>query len=93
MKSERRRQRLPKRRSNGVVEAVIFDLDGTVVDSNELHVEAWRESFREYGKDFPTKELHRQIGKGGDKYLPEFLTERELREFGKELEQFRGRSV
>ena len=72
-----------------MVEAVIFDLDGTVVDSNELHVEAWREAFREYGKDFPTKELHRQIGKGGDKYLPEFLTERELREFGKELEQFR----
>ena len=73
-----------------MIQAVIFDLDGTVVDSNDLHVEAWREAFREYGKDFPTRELHRHIGKGGDKYLPEFLSERELREFGKELEQFRG---
>jgi HAD superfamily hydrolase (TIGR01509 family) len=73
-----------------VIQAVIFDLDGTVVDSNDLHVEAWQEAFREYGKDFPPEELHRQIGKGGDKYLPEFLSERELREFGKELEQFRG---
>jgi HAD superfamily hydrolase (TIGR01549 family) len=72
-----------------VIQAVIFDLDGTVVDSNDLHVEAWREAFREYGKDFPADELHHQIGKGGDKYLPEFLSERELREFGKELEQFR----
>jgi HAD superfamily hydrolase (TIGR01509 family) len=73
-----------------VIQAVIFDLDGTVVDSNDLHVEAWAEAFHEYGKDFPAEELHRQIGKGGDKYLPEFLSERELRDFGKELEQFRG---
>ena len=72
-----------------MIKAVIFDLDGTVVDSNDLHVEAWREAFREYGKDFPPKQLHQQIGKGGDKYLPEFLTERELREFGAELERFR----
>ena len=61
-----------KRRSNGVIEAVIFDLDGTVVDSNELHVEAWRETFRDYGKEFPTKELHRHIGKGGDNICRSF---------------------
>jgi len=72
-----------------VIEAVIFDLDGTVVDSNELHVDAWREAFQEYGKDFPREQLHCQIGKGGDKYLPEFLSSAEMREFGAELEQFR----
>ena len=72
-----------------MIQAVIFDLDGTVVDSNDLHVDAWREAFQHFGKDFPAEQLHRQIGKGGDKYLPEFLTERELRDFGKELEQFR----
>jgi HAD superfamily hydrolase (TIGR01549 family) len=73
-----------------VIKAVIFDLDGTVVDSNELHVDAWAEAFRKYGKEFPRERLHRQIGKGGDKYLPEFLTEAELREFGEELEKYRG---
>jgi len=72
-----------------VIRAVIFDLDGTVVDSNELHVDAWAETFQHYGKDFPRARLHQQIGKGGDKYLPEFLTEAELREFGEELEAFR----
>lgn len=72
-----------------MISAVIFDLDGTVVDSNELHVDAWREAFLHYGKDFPPERLLHQIGKGGDKYMPEFLTEAELREFGAELEQFR----
>jgi len=72
-----------------MVQAVIFDLDGTVVDSNDLHVEAWQEAFRRHGKEFPAKELHRHIGKGGDKYLPEFLSTTELRTFGAELEEFR----
>jgi HAD superfamily hydrolase (TIGR01549 family) len=72
-----------------VIRAVIFDLDGTVVDSNELHVDAWDETFRHYGKEFPRAELHRQIGKGGDQYLPVFLDEREMHEIGKEVEKFR----
>lgn len=72
-----------------MIKAAIFDLDGTVVDSNDLHVDAWREAFQHYGKDFPVEELRRHIGKGGDKYLPEFLTHAELQEFGDELEKFR----
>jgi HAD superfamily hydrolase (TIGR01549 family) len=72
-----------------VTRAVIFDLDGTVVDSNELHVDAWDETFRKYGKQFPRQDLHRQIGKGGDQYLPVFLDEREMHEIGREVEQFR----
>ena len=73
-----------------MIRAVIFDLDGTVVDSNELHVDAWDETFRKYGKQFARKDLHRQIGKGGDQYLPVFLDEREMHDIGKELEKFRG---
>ncbi len=72
-----------------MIRAVIFDLDGTVVDSNELHVDAWDETFRHYGKQFSRQELHRQIGKGGDQYLPVFLDEREMHEIGKEVEAFR----
>ena len=73
-----------------MIRAVIFDLDGTLVDSNELHVDAWDEAFRHYGKEFPRAELKRHIGKGGDKYLPEFLREAEMRSIGSELEKFRG---
>jgi HAD superfamily hydrolase (TIGR01549 family) len=70
-------------------EAVIFDLDGTLVDSNELHVEAWDRAFRKFGKEFSRDRLRSQIGKGSDQYLPEFLTPDEIREFGKELDKFR----
>ena len=74
-----------------MIRAAIFDLDGTLVDSNELHVQAWQETFRHFGKEIPLEELRRQIGKGGDQYLPEFLSEREMREFGKQADEFRGK--
>lgn len=70
--------------------AAIFDLDGTLVDSNELHVLAWQETFRHFGKEIPLARLREQIGKGGDQYLPVFLTEKEMREIGKQVDDFRG---
>jgi HAD superfamily hydrolase (TIGR01549 family) len=73
-----------------VIRGVIFDLDGTLVDSNELHVLAWHDTFRHFHKDIPLERLREQIGKGGDQYLPVFLDERELREFGEEAEKMRG---
>ena len=71
--------------------AAIFDLDGTLVDSNELHVLAWRETFRHFGKEIPLARLREQIGKGGDQYLPVFLTDKEMREIGKQVDDFRGK--
>jgi len=69
------RDLLSKRSENrATYEAIIFDLDGTIVDSNELHVAAWDEAFRHFGKHFSIDELRRQIGKGSDQYLPEFLS-------------------
>ena len=73
-----------------MVRAAIFDLDGTLVDSNDLHARAWQETFRHFGKEIPLAALRKQIGKGGDQYLPVFLNEREVREFGKQAEAFRG---
>ena len=69
--------------------AFIFDIDGTLVDSNELHVESWDRAFRHFGKQFSHAELRSQIGKGSDQYLPEFLTAEELRLFGYDLDQYR----
>ena len=73
-----------------MIHAVIFDLDGTLVDSNDLHVEAWQETFRHFGKEFSSSELRQQIGKGDDQYLPEFLNEHELHTIGGEVTKFRG---
>lgn len=73
-----------------MIRGVIFDLDGTLVDSNELHVLAWQETFRHFGKEIPLERLREQIGKGGDQYLPVFLTEREMQEFGEKADKYRG---
>jgi HAD superfamily hydrolase (TIGR01549 family) len=73
-----------------MIKAVIFDVDGTLVDSNELHVDAWAQTFRHFGKEFPREQLKRQIGKGADQYLPAFLDEEELRTVGKKIEEYRG---
>jgi HAD superfamily hydrolase (TIGR01549 family) len=74
-----------------MISAAIFDLDGTLVDSNELHVQAWQETFLHFGKEFPLEKLREQIGKGGDQYLPVFLSEKEMREIGKQVDEFRGK--
>ena len=71
------------------IKAVIFDLDGTLVDSNELHIASWDRAFRHFGKVFSREALREQIGKGSDKYLPEFLTPEEIRSFGHELDKYR----
>jgi HAD superfamily hydrolase (TIGR01549 family) len=71
--------------------AFIFDLDGTLVDSNELHVDSWDEAFRHFGKTFPREQLRAQIGKGSDQYLPEFLSADEIKRFGKELDEYRSK--
>jgi HAD superfamily hydrolase (TIGR01549 family) len=69
--------------------AFIFDIDGTLVDSNELHVDSWDRAFRRFGKQFSRKKLRAQIGKGSDQYLPEFLTPDEIKRFGKALDDYR----
>ena len=69
--------------------AFIFDIDGTLVDSNELHVDSWDRAFRRFGKQFPREKLRAQVGKGSDQYLPEFLTRDEIERFGKQLDDYR----
>jgi HAD superfamily hydrolase (TIGR01549 family) len=74
-----------------VKKAAIFDLDGTLVNSNEFHVLAWQETFRHFGKEIPLERLRKQIGKGADQYLPVFLSEKEMRDVGQQMDEFRGK--
>jgi len=72
-----------------VVTVVIFDIDGTLVDSVDLHAEAWAVTFAKYGKQIDVNTVRRQIGKGSDQLLPVFFSPAELTQFGEHLEQER----
>ncbi|CAA9406895.1 MAG: hypothetical protein AVDCRST_MAG74-1936 [uncultured Pyrinomonadaceae bacterium] len=72
-----------------MIEAIIFDVDGTLVDTVDMHAEAWQRAFREFGKELEFQLVREQIGKGGDQLMPEFLSEKELEEFGEKLEERR----
>jgi HAD superfamily hydrolase (TIGR01549 family) len=74
-----------------MIKAVIFDIDGTLVDSVDLHAQAWKETFKQYGKDVPYQQVRHQIGKGGDQLMPVFFSQEELDEFGEEMEEYRGK--
>jgi HAD superfamily hydrolase (TIGR01509 family) len=54
-----------------VYEGVIFDVDGTLVDSNDAHARAWVEAFAEAGHPVPFERVRRLVGMGGDQLLPE----------------------
>lgn len=74
-----------------MVKAAIFDIDGTLLDSVDLHARAWQKAFEHFHRVVPFEKVRSQIGKGGDQLLPVFFTEKEIQKFGKELEDFRGR--
>ncbi|MEV8039615.1 HAD family hydrolase [Arthrobacter sp. NPDC080082] len=57
--------------------AVLFDVDGTLVDSSYLHTLAWWQSFRQAGLDVPMASIHRSVGMGGDKLLDHLLPDRD----------------
>ncbi|MBA3765458.1 MAG: HAD family hydrolase [Acidobacteria bacterium] len=74
-----------------MIKAVIFDIDGTLVDSVDLHAQAWKEAFKQFGKGVPYQQVRHQIGKGGDQLMPVFFSREELEEFGEEMEEYRGK--
>jgi HAD superfamily hydrolase (TIGR01549 family) len=73
-----------------MIKTVIFDVDGTLVDTVDMHAEAWQRALAEYGKKVEFPVIRSQIGKGGDQLLPVFFSREELDEFGEELEKRRG---
>jgi beta-phosphoglucomutase-like phosphatase (HAD superfamily) len=52
---------------------VLFDVDGTLVDTNYLHTVAWSCAPRGAGEWAPMNAIHRLIGLGGDQHVPELV--------------------
>jgi HAD superfamily hydrolase (TIGR01509 family) len=64
----------PIREEDGTAEkrlrAVLLDVDGTLIDSNDAHAEAWKQAGAAFGRSIPFHAARALIGMGGDKVLP-----------------------
>ena len=56
-----------------MAKAMFLDIDGTLMDTNYLHIEAWAWAFEEVGARPPRSRIHHGVGKGSDKLIPEFV--------------------
>ncbi|MFF4263527.1 HAD family hydrolase [Streptomyces virginiae] len=55
--------------------AALFDVDGTLVDTNHIHVTCWWEALRQAGHHVPMHAVHRAIGLPGEDLLSHLLGE------------------
>jgi HAD superfamily hydrolase (TIGR01509 family) len=73
-----------KRRSK-LAKVVVLDVDGTLMDTNYLHTEAWAQAFEEVGQRVSRVQIHKQIGKGSTLLIKEFVDDEETVERIEEL--------
>jgi HAD superfamily hydrolase (TIGR01509 family) len=72
--AQKKAQKTAEKKADGQVTAALFDVDGTLADTNYLHAVTWWEAFDQAGHVVPMAEIHRAIGMGSglllDKLLP-----------------------
>jgi HAD superfamily hydrolase (TIGR01509 family) len=68
-----------------LLKGVIFDIDGTLVDSNDAHAQSWADTFAEAGYEVPFESVRPLIGMGADKLLPQTIGVSHESEEGKRL--------
>ncbi|HEX6751653.1 MAG TPA: HAD family hydrolase [Longimicrobium sp.] len=71
--------------------AVILDVDGTLIDTNDAHAHAWMDVCRDFGYEVAFGEVRRMIGMGGDRVLPRLTGLSEESDLGKEIKERRGK--
>jgi HAD superfamily hydrolase (TIGR01509 family) len=77
---------LNREEAGNVAKVVVLDVDGTLMDTNYLHTEAWAQAFEEAGLQIPPRvEIHKLIGKGSDLLVGEFVEDEESAETVTEL--------
>jgi HAD superfamily hydrolase (TIGR01509 family) len=69
--------------------AVIFDVDGTLIDSVDLHAACWVEALAHFGVEADFADVRAAIGKGGDQLLPGFVPPDRLERDEEAMEAFR----
>jgi len=56
-----------------MTKVVVLDVDGTLMDTNYVHVEAWARAFEEVGQRVPRAKIHKQVGKGSERLISELI--------------------
>ncbi len=72
-----------------MIKAVIFDVDGTLIDTVDLHAACWVEALKHYGIEVPFDDIRVQIGKGGDQLLHGLIPPDMVQQKGEEIQEFR----
>jgi HAD superfamily hydrolase (TIGR01509 family) len=72
------------------VRAAVLDIDGTLIDSNDAHAQAWVDVGKEMGYDIDFDHVRSLIGKGGDKVLPEITGLEDESDEAEKLKKRRG---
>ena len=73
-----------------MISTILLDVDGTLVDSNDAHAQAWVSAFTEAGLNVDFDRVRRCIGMGADKLLPEVANIREDDPLGRHISRRRG---
>jgi beta-phosphoglucomutase-like phosphatase (HAD superfamily) len=71
-----------------VLQAVIFDIDGTLLGSVDVHAEAWVRTFKHFGAATDFAKVRSHIGEGGDRLMPAFLGEAALEALQDEIQRY-----
>ena len=71
------------------IRAVLFDVDGTLIDSVDQHTKAWQETFAHFNLDIPFDKIRNEIGKGSEKLIQTLAGEEFWNKHGKEASEFR----
>lgn len=68
--------------------AIVFEVDGTLVDTHVLRARAWQEALARYGRQVRLPRVLAQMARNGDQFLSVFLTEEEYERYAEELASF-----
>jgi HAD superfamily hydrolase (TIGR01549 family) len=74
-----------------LIKAVIFDIDGTLIDSVDAHAESWVKTFEKFGKEVPSEEARKLIGMGSDQFLCDYFSQEEVEKKKEEIDEYRSK--